>query len=207
MNGLSTVEFLSYLRSLNVRVSADRDRLRLTAPTGVLTPDLHNELNARKVEIVYFLKEASLTTSPQPPAIERVPRDGEFPLSFAQARLWLLDQLEPGSVAYNIPAFFRFKGEFNHVVFEQSLTELVRRHEVLRTYFLAVEGLPVQKIAPPEPFRISVIDLQALPQNARQKEAVRLASTCATEPFDLERPPLLRATLLEGGARRTCTVA
>src|SRR5208283_4086935 len=175
MNGLPTVEFLLQMDRLNVTLSADGDRLRCSAPSGVITPDLQNELAARKAEILRFLKEASLASRPQPPAIERIPRDGELPLSFAQMRLWLLNQLELGSVAYNIPARFRFKGNFNLAAFQQSLSEIVWRHEVLRAYYLSVNGRPVQKIALPGPFKISVVDLQALPETERQKEAARLA--------------------------------
>jgi amino acid adenylation domain-containing protein len=197
MSGLSTVEFLSYLRSLNVKLSADRDRLRFTAPPEVVTPELRDELVARKTELINFLREASLTCLPEAPAIRRIPRNADLPLSFAQSRLWVLDQLEPGGIAYNIPSFFRFKGDFNHAVFEESLTELERRHEVLRTYYPSVDGRPVQKIVPPGAVKISLIDLQPLPQTARYKEALRLASALATKPFDLGKAPLIRATLLK----------
>jgi amino acid adenylation domain-containing protein len=197
MNGLSTVEFLSYLRSLNVKVFTNRGRLRFTAPPEVITPDLRNELVARKSEIVSFLKDASLASLPEPPAIERISRDAELPLSFAQSRLWVLDQLEPDGTAYNIPSFFRFKGDLNQDVLEQSLTEVERRHEVLRTYYPCINGRPVQKIAPSQPVRIPLIDLQPLPQTARYAEALRLASELATKPFDLGKAPLIRPTLLK----------
>ena len=197
MNGLSTVEFLLQLRGLNVTLSADGDRLRCSAPRGVMTPDLHNELAARKAEILRFLKEASLATRPQPPAIARIPRDGELPPSFAQMRLWLLDRLEPGTATYNIPSCFRLKGKLNLAAFEQSLTEIVWRHEALRTCFLTVEGRPVQKIASPEPFQVSVVDLQGLAEAAREEEAARLALVDGKQPFDLGKAPLMRATLLK----------
>ena len=197
MTGLSTVEFLLQLRRLNVTLSADGDRLRCSAPTGVMTPDLHNELAARKVELLSFLKGTSQATRPQPPTVARVPRDRELPLSFAQMRLWLLDRLEPATPTYNIPSCFRLKGKFNLAAFEQSLTEIVRRHEALRTCFLTVDGRPVQKIASPEPFQVSVVDLQGLPEAAREEAAARLALVDARQPFDLGKAPLMRATLLK----------
>jgi amino acid adenylation domain-containing protein len=119
-----------------------------------------------------------------------------LPLSFAQTRLWLLSQFEPGS-AYNIPSLFRLKRNFQLAVFEQALSEIVRRHEILRAYYLTAGGRPLQKIAPVEPFRISVIDLQTLPEAARQNEVERLAFLEATQTFDLNKPPLIRATLLK----------
>ncbi|MGB6333124.1 MAG: condensation domain-containing protein, partial [Candidatus Sulfotelmatobacter sp.] len=89
---------------------------------------------------------------PQAPRLEHIPRDGKLPLSSAQMRLWLFDQLEPASSAYNIPVQHEFKGHFDLVAFERSLSEIVRRHEALRTSYLTVEGRPVQKINAPEPF-------------------------------------------------------
>ncbi len=84
----------------------------------------------------------------QAPPIVPVPRDGELPLSFAQQRLWFIDQLEPGNSVYNFPAAVRLKGPLNVVALKQSLNEIVKRHEALRTTFATVDGRPVQVIAP-----------------------------------------------------------
>jgi len=143
MNGLSTVEFLAYLRSLNVKLSTDGQHLRYDAPAGIITSVLKSELTARKPEILEFFKEARLAVESQPSTIKPIPRSGDLPLSFGQMRLWWLDQLEPGGTTYTIPSLFRFRGDFNLAVFEQSLSEIVRRHEVLRTYFVNVDGFPV----------------------------------------------------------------
>jgi len=134
---------------------------------------------------------------PQLAPVKRIPRDGELPLSFAQRRLWLLDQLEPHTATYNIPSWYRLKGKLNVAAFEQSLTEIVRRHEALRTCFLTVDGRPVQKIASPGPLQVSVVDLQGLPEVVREEEAARLAMLHAQQPFDLGKAPLLRASLLK----------
>ncbi len=134
---------------------------------------------------------------PQAPSLERIPRSGELPLSSAQMRLWLFDQLEPASSAYNIPVQHEFKGHFDLVAFERSLSEIVRRHESLRTSYLTVDGRPVQKINPPELFRISVVDLQSLPKTAWEQEVARLVSIDARQPFDLGKAPLMRARLLK----------
>jgi len=197
MNGLPTVELISRLRSLNVTLSADGDRLRCKVPRGVMTPDLHQELAARKAELLSFIQGSALTTCRQPPAIPRIPRDGELPLSYGQMRLWLLDRLEPGRATYNVPSRFRLKGEFDLTAFEQSLTEIMRRHEALRTCFLMVDEQIVQKIAPAEVFNVPVVDLQGLPEAAREEEVERLAFVDARQLFDLSKAPLMRVTLLQ----------
>jgi amino acid adenylation domain-containing protein len=134
---------------------------------------------------------------PQAPRLERIPRGGELPLSSAQMRLWLFDQLEPASSAYNIPVQHEFKGDFDLMAFERSLSEIVRRHEVLRTSYLIVDGRPVQKINPPELFRIPVVDLQGLPEAAQKQEVARLASIDSRQPFDLGSAPFMRARLMK----------
>jgi len=185
MIGMSTVEFLSYLRGLDVNVSAESGRLRINGPSGVVTPEIQKQLSARKTEILQFLKEASLASRLLPPPIKRAPRDQDLPLSFAQMRLWLLDRLQPGTDAYNIQSRFLLKGKLNLAAFEKSLKEIVRRHEALRTYFVLVDGRPVQRIAPPKPLLLSVADLQGFPEAEREQEAARLALAEAKQPFDL----------------------
>ncbi|MBV9927462.1 MAG: amino acid adenylation domain-containing protein [Acidobacteria bacterium] len=129
--------------------------------------------------------------------IPRVRRDGEtLPLSFAQQRLWFLDQLEPNSSFYNIPAAVRLTGQLDVPVLERTFTEIVRRHEVLRTTFALVEGQPVQVIKPELSVPLWVVDLTALPAGEREAEARRLATAEAQEPFDLAAGPLLRVGLL-----------
>ncbi|MET0398428.1 MAG: non-ribosomal peptide synthase/polyketide synthase, partial [Longimicrobiaceae bacterium] len=129
--------------------------------------------------------------------IRRAPRDGPLPLSFGQQRLWLLDRLEPGSPAYNIPAALRLRGRLDVAALRGSLDVLSRRHEVLRTVFAEREGAPVQVVHPPAPVPLPVLDLRAHP--APEEEALRLAGEEALRPFDLARGPLLRSTLLRLG--------
>ncbi|MCP4657458.1 MAG: amino acid adenylation domain-containing protein, partial [bacterium] len=121
------------------------------------------------------------------------------PLSFHQERLWVLDRLEPGSTVFNMPFPLRLEGEIT--VLERSINEIVRRHESLRTTFPSRDGDPVQIISPPAEFRLSVVDLSRLAEPARQAEAEALFHADAATPFDLERGPLYRATLLRLGTR------
>jgi aspartate racemase len=133
------------------------------------------------------------------PSIKPALRIGNPPLSFAQQRLWFLHQLEPDNTAYNMPAAARLTGNLEREALEQSLTEIIRRHEVLRTVFVMEDDEPVQIISPARPVQIPVIDLRHLAENEREAEAMRLATAEAQQPFDLSRGPLIRFTLLRLG--------
>jgi amino acid adenylation domain-containing protein len=133
------------------------------------------------------------------PALVPFPRDGELPLSFSQQRLWFLAELEPGSAAYNIPGAVRLTGVLQVEALRQSLEEIERRHESLRTTFANEDGRPRQVISRPRPYRLPVMDLTPLDPEERAAEAGRLAAEEALRPFDLERGPLWRAVLLRLG--------
>ena len=120
------------------------------------------------------------------------------PLSFSQQRLWFLDQYEPNSSVYNIPSALRLRGSLNIGALEQSLDEIIRRHESLRTTFSMVDGKPVQVIDPLVKLSFVVVDLRDHPEGERE-EAQRLADEEARRPFDLRTGPLFRATLIRLG--------
>jgi acyl carrier protein len=130
------------------------------------------------------------------PPIVRLSRDGGAPLSFAQQRLWFIDQLEPGSGLYNLPVAVRMAGELDVNALQRTLSEMIRRHEVLRTTFMSIDGEPVQVIGEAKEVTIPIVDLSAFEESARELEARRLATEEAQRPFDLSRGPLLRAVLL-----------
>src|SRR5919205_2814906 len=172
---MTTSEFLSHLRKLDVRIWADGDRLRCDAPKEVLTPDLRAQLAERKAEILAFLRETAAIAHSSPAPIEPVSRDGNLPLSFSQQRMWLLDQLEPDTPTYNISHALRLRGMLDAEALKGSLKEIVTRHEVLRTTFAAVDGEPVQVISSTIDTKLPVEDLSGLPQPERETEARRLA--------------------------------
>ncbi len=152
---------------------------------------------AREIEALRFAREsvAGVTVS----TIRRAERErwrGGFPLSFAQERLWFLDQLDPGSPAYNVPGVLRIAGRLDVAALRAALREVVRRQEALRTTFAETGGQPTQKIAPASDLPIAVADLAALSETDRAGEARRLAGAEAGRGFDLTRGPLLRGTLL-----------
>src|SRR5690606_39216996 len=108
-------------------------------------------------------RERDASAAEEPPIVP-VPRDqAELPLSFSQQRLWFLYRLEPESTAYNISGAVRLRGTLDTDALERSFSEVVRRHESLRTTFHEIDGRPVQRIHAPTPFALPVTDLSGLP--------------------------------------------
>ena len=130
------------------------------------------------------------------PPVEPAPRHGDLPLSFAQQRLWFFDRLEPGNPFYNVPVALRLSGRLDRRALAQSLSEVVRRHEALRTTFPAVGGRPAQVTGSPLDVEAPLLDLSELPAEERETEALRRAAEEARRPFDLARGPLLRAGIV-----------
>src|SRR6185436_11677942 len=177
---------------------------------------------ARLAEAVATARRGSSDEPAGAVPLRRAARDGPLPLSFAQSRLWVLHQLDPGLTAYHIPAGLRLRGRLDVGALERALGEIVRRHEALRTSFPLQysDHLPsprgerarergmgstergmgstesVQAIAPYAGFRLAGVDLSLLPEDRREAEAWRIGAAAARRPFDLERGPLLRLLLL-----------
>jgi amino acid adenylation domain-containing protein len=133
------------------------------------------------------------------PEIVPVPRDQKLPLSFAQQRLWFVQQLEPESAAYNIASAVRLKGPLNVTALEQTFNEIVRRHEALCTSFVEADGRPSQVIAPRLVLKIPVVELSGLSELERESVARQLVEEEARRPFRLCDAPLLRVKLLRVG--------
>ncbi|HYO14120.1 MAG TPA: amino acid adenylation domain-containing protein, partial [Thermoanaerobaculia bacterium] len=145
------------------------------------------------------LLEARRDGDPTPPVVP-VSRKEPLPLSFAQERLWFLDQMDPGSPLYNVPAGLRLTGPLSVPVLAGALREIVRRHEVLRTTLPALAGGPVQRIAPSgDGPAVPVVDLSGLPGAVREPELARLGGEEARRPFDIARGPLFRVRLVRLG--------
>ncbi|MCP4662417.1 MAG: non-ribosomal peptide synthetase, partial [bacterium] len=144
---------------------------------------------------------AQPTRPPEIPVRDRSLHDGPgatrtLPLSFSQERLWLLDRLEPGATAYNLPCSSRLVGRLDPAMLERCLAEIVRRHESLRTTFASRDGRPVQIVAPTSTFRLPVVDLSRLTEPERHVQVETLLHADLSTPFDLARGPLYRASLL-----------
>ena len=133
------------------------------------------------------------------PSVKPRARSEPAPLSFAQERLWFLEQLEPESSVYNICRASRLLGNLNTSALEASLNEIISRHETLRTAFRLVDGRPVQVVQPIQNISIEYVDLRAFPDNERDAEIQRRIKADLDCPFDLSTGLLLRSTLLRAG--------
>jgi amino acid adenylation domain-containing protein len=167
-----------------------RQLLQIDLPLRVLfeRPTLA-ELGAR-------IEETRRAGSKGQPPLRPAPRNRPLPMSFAQQRLWLFEQLQPGNSVYNQADAVRILGELDRSALERSLAEIVRRHEVLRTRFTIVAGEPVQVIDPFQTVPLPVTDLRHLCRADREAEVQRRSAAEAERAFDLQRGPLLRSHLL-----------
>jgi len=162
---------------------------------------LRSELSEAQWQELQERLRRALAPEPAPPLIPRRPA-GQAPLSFAQQRLWFLDQLDPDSLAYHRPAHILLRGPLDVSILERCLDEILERHEVLRTTFPSADGHTVQDIASQACLPLGVIDLGDFPESERWFEARRLADDEFQQPFDLARGPLVRARLVRLGERQ-----
>ncbi|OLZ52700.1 non-ribosomal peptide synthetase [Amycolatopsis keratiniphila] len=170
---------------------------RLRKEFGVEVP-IRAPFDASTVEAQAALVDERLREIPGPvrPELVPVPRTGPVPASFAQERLWFLNQLEPDSVQYNFPVFLRLRGCLDVGFLREAVNEVVARHEVLRTVLVPREGRPFQTVLPAEPLDVPLVDLSGMDAAAREDEAALLAARQYSAPFDLARPPVVRTGLL-----------
>jgi amino acid adenylation domain-containing protein len=172
-------------------ISCIRDVFQIQLPLRVMFEQPTVAALAQVVE-----QERSYARQLQLPAIGSVSRNGRLPLSFAQQRLWFLEQLEPGSPLYNCPGAAHLRGKLDVAALEQSINEIVRRHESLRTSFATVTGEPVQVIGTELELKLEVEDLSALAAAERSEHVEQRAQQEARTGFDLANGPLLRVKLL-----------
>ena len=158
--------------------------------------NLQDNFSAEKLELLaYLLEEEGIGVSATETITPRKTNDN-LPLSYAQQRLWFLQQLEPDNPFYNIPSALRLQGSLNVSILESCFNRIIQRHEILRTKFSSIEGQPTQVITPKLNLTLPVIDLRNLPVRKKEIEAKRLIDLEAQTPFNLAIPPLLRSSLL-----------
>jgi amino acid adenylation domain-containing protein len=200
-------ELLTRLRAMGVHLSLEDETIRLNAPKGALTPALQAELKASKTEILESLRSAQRssfkgTSGPIP----RVARQKLMPLSFAQQRLWFLQQMDPESAAYNLESAFCMKGNLDPDALDRSLHSIILRHEDLRTIFVQHDGTPYTKIADGSGWKMDRLSLDRYPGESLEQAVTRFNDETTRRPFNLEQAPLLRAYFLRSGEQEAVLV-
>jgi len=166
-------------------------------PLGEITWQLAESFGYQRIERTSDAHRRSSNVSLTP--IRTIERNEQtkLPLSFAQQRLWLLDQLEPGGLSYNCGGAARLSGKIDLDALRYSLNQVVQRHEALRTTFQSIDGRPRQVISHPQPLSLPMTDLSAIPIAQREEKATEIIRDEAARPFDLSRGPLMRVALLK----------
>jgi hypothetical protein len=201
---MTIAAFLRTLADRDIRITCKDDRLQLNAAPGVLTDELRAEIAARKTEILAFFRDAQGGSATEF-ALRHVPDDVPIPLSFAQQRLWFLHQLHPEDTGYNLAIAVYLPEVVDETLLQQSLEVLAQRHDILRTVFREVDGVPSQVVTEIVP-RLRVIDLQDVPADRRDAEAKWLRDAEARSPFRLAEAPAVRATIIRIDAQRALFV-
>ena len=161
--------------------------------------DKQTSLSADRQRLLELRLKRSAKVPVEPRRIPKRPLGQHPPLSTGQHQMWIIDQMTPGSSAYNIPIAYRIRGELDLRALEDSLNQIIQRHECWRTTFRELDGSPVQEIHPECRIQIRTTDLGHLPAGGRGTELCALASEEAARPFDLRRLPLLRVSLFRLG--------
>ena len=158
--------------------------------------NLQETLSRQTIAELATLPGLQTGDAPKGLSIRPVPRNGHLPLSYAQQRLWFIDQSAPGSAVFNLGYAARLTGRLHVPALRRSLDEIVNRHESLRTTFPVVDGVPAQVIAPPSGLRLAHVDISELPEAEIEMRVEEVAREEARRPFDLSEGPLARATLV-----------
>ncbi|MBW4602159.1 MAG: amino acid adenylation domain-containing protein [Calothrix sp. FI2-JRJ7] len=189
-------EPLSTLGLDSLKVFELKNRVEVDLEVEVSIADFFEGMSTRSL-VTKILAQMTTDAIPSISLSQQENNTSIYPLSFAQQGLWFINQLTPDAPTYNIPIVISFKGCLNLAALQDSLNEMIQRHEVLRTSFTVVDGQPVQVINPPLPLTLAVEDLRTLKTSDLTQVAQRLASEFAQQPFDLSAQLLLRAKILQ----------
>ena len=199
-------ELLARLRAMGVQLTLEDDSIRLNAPKGSLTPALQAELKASKTELLELLRSVQRSGKGTAGPIAKAARQNLMPLSFAQQRLWFLQQMDPESTAYNLECVFTMKGDLDADALGRSLHSIILRHEDLRTIFVQQDGAPYTQITDGLDWKMDRLSLHRGPDETIEQGVTRFCDEVTRKPFDLERGPLLRAWLLDSGEQEAVLV-
>lgn len=188
------------LRARDVRLWVENGDLAVDAPRGTLRDEDVSQLRVHKAEILAFL--GRLEQRVDPPALVPVPRTGPAPLSLAQQRLWIVDQLSGsrGAARYHVPSAVRLRGRLDAESLRRALDRLVERHDILRTTLSLIDGTPMQQVSDAGGFALRQVDLSALADGEAEDRLRQVLEDELRVSFDLARGPLVRGALIQMGA-------
>ena len=203
---MKAVDIVELLISKKILIQSVNNELKLKAAKGALTPDIVQLIKQNKELLIEYLvdkSEASVDKKEIPLTKVKRTKEGVYPLSFAQKRLWIIDQMQQGSANYNIPSAIVIEGDFEYATAVSALHRLVERHEILRTtYFADEQEQPMQKIHPSFDYAIKKYDLTDLSAHAQEVEVQKRAEQDANAIFDLSKDGILRVTWLQLAPRK-----
>lgn len=179
-----------------VFLSYSHEKLHFKLAVEVFPPALKNEIVANKAALIALLKQREPADNRSSRIQPRVRETNELPTSFAQQRLWLVDQLGRGSPQYNMPDGLRVRGRFDEDIAERVLRRIIQRHEPLRTVFRSGAEGPLQHIRENFDFHLTRLDLSALPAEKQQQIVLETTRADALKPFDLSADLMLRASFV-----------
>jgi amino acid adenylation domain-containing protein len=202
MSAETISSLLEEAKQSGIDLYLDGERLRYRAPRGALNERLRTEITRHKEELLSFLSNRDRLPS-SAPMITRRRRDGNerITLSFGQERLWFLYQMDPSSPFYNLNTAARLTGVLNIDALERSLNEIIRRHDILRTRYRAMDGQPFGIVDSDLNLTVEVVDLLRESELDREPEALKISAKYFQQPFDLGQGPLIRAAVLKLGGR------
>ncbi len=191
---MTAASLLARMQEIGAALRVEDGRLIINAPKGAITPALKDHLTRLKPALIDLLRRSRQQDSPDTSPICSQPLEGELPLSYAQQRMWLLQQID-GAGAYNIPAAIRISGPLDIPSLRRCFDQIVQRHAALRTVIEARQGQPIGRLAQASPITLPVTDLSDTPGD-RQQQVEDLRRQEALGPFDLSKGPLLRGRIL-----------
>ncbi|MFL0802072.1 MAG: amino acid adenylation domain-containing protein, partial [Agarilytica sp.] len=194
---MNIVEFISFLANKKIKLSLVDEKLKVSAPAGVITEEIKREMSLRKEEIRKFLTENPIIRAARRVPVKPVVDRSSFPLSFSQQRLWFLDKLEPESTQYNIPVAIRICGELDVNALETTFMRVVARHESLRSNFNEESGEPTQFVRNSSDFKLSAVDFSSYERDECEEKISQIRIEESSKRFDLSRDLMVRATLIK----------
>lgn len=194
---MTIYSLINAVRAKGIILWQENGQLKMKAPKGALTNDIHEQIIARKSDIIAFLSQVSSTKKVPPIVRANRKKLDRVPLSFVQERLWIINQLNPDSAGYNIPLAFIIKGKLDINLLNEAINLIIARHEALRITFPNHEGLAHQVIQERIAFKLETIDLSnAKTGKANYIKAKRLCEDEAALPFNLAEGPLMRGKVI-----------